>query len=110
MSEGRIPDIMSDTGSLHETRNDLNLIGSDDTEFVREPCSNFDAKRPPDGCDLKTVDQTVMDVIVVVKWMDLGLVRQPTERLRKQDAVNVLSVRWTMLLLDISWIVQPLKI
>jgi hypothetical protein len=56
------------------------------------------------------VDQTVMDVIVVVKWMDLGLVRQPTERLRKQDAVNVLSVRWTMLLLDISWIVQPLKI
>jgi hypothetical protein len=70
---------MSHTGGLHETRNYLNLVGSYDTQFVCQPCANFDTKRSPDRCHLKTVDQTVMDMIVVVKWVYLGLVRQPTE-------------------------------
>ena len=38
---------MSHTGGLHETCNDLNLIGSDDMEFVREPCPNFNASYCP---------------------------------------------------------------
>ena len=71
---------MSHTGRLNETRNDLDLVAWDFTAFVYQPRPHFKPKRTSDCRDFKAMDQSVMDMIVIIKRMDLRLICQPSER------------------------------
>src|SRR6185437_12033015 len=107
MPKWGISDIVSHTSGLNETSDHINLLRRNFLTLVSQPSSDLISEATAYVGDFQAVYQPMMNVIVIIKRVNLRLVRQPPKGLREQDTVNVLTVYRPMLPRHVVRLTQP---